>query len=170
MSIHAPFIILFIASLFIYFLNYSMESWTQTASEFESKFIFGKITAVNDNFSIGINDSLVVSLALVDTNTATNQTSHEDLIHFMSVVCPIRSPVVVLPVPDSINSLEHDSKSANLTDIQGVLYCQASNISDINSTKSINEQLVIAKLATLDSKNCNSQTCAHSLLTRLGDY
>ena len=167
MTVYTFFFVLFVASLFIYFSNFTTESWPQITQEFESKYIFGNTTAVNDNFTIGVNGNLVVSLALAHANT-TDQTSHEDAIHFMSVVCPIRSPVIVLPVNNSINSHELN-KSANLTEIEGVVYCQASNISDVKSIKSINEQLVDAKLATLDSKNCNSQTFAHSILSRIDD-
>jgi hypothetical protein len=168
MLIHIPLIILFVATLFLYFGNFTAESWTQTTSEFESRLIFGNTTAVNDNFTIEVNENLVVSLALIDTNT-TDQTFHQDGIHFMSVVCPIRSPVVVLPLPYSLNSLEHDNKSANLTEIEGIVYCQASNISDINSTQSINEQLLDAKLATLHKKYCNNQTFAFSFLSRISE-
>jgi hypothetical protein len=110
---------------------------------------------------------LVVLLALVDTNT-TDQTSHEDGLHYVSVVCPIRSPVVVIPATISPNSLELN-KLANPTEIEGIVYCQTSNISDINSTKSINEQLLDANLATLDKKNCINQTSVFSFLSRIYD-
>ena len=165
MSVYGFFFVLF---TFTYFSNFTTDSWPQTTQEFESKYIFGNTAAVNDNFTIGVNGNLVVSLALIDINT-TDQASREDAIHFLSVVCPIRSPVIVLPVNNSTNSLELN-KSANLTEIEGVVYCQASNISDVKSVKSINEQLVNAKLASLDSKNCNSQTFAHLLLSRIYDY
>lgn len=167
MSVYKSFFVLFVASIFFYFLNFTAESWSQTTSEFKSRLIFGNTTAVNDNFTIGVNGNVLVSLALIDTNS-TNQTSHEDGIHFMSVVCPIRSPVVVLPVNNSINLFELN-KSANLTEIEGVIYCQASNISDIMSIKSINEQLIDSKLVTLNSTNCNSQNFAYSLLSKIDD-
>jgi hypothetical protein len=159
---------MFISSLFLYSFSYSAEISTQVTSEFESNLIFGNTTAVNDNFTVGVNGSLIVSLALIETNN-TDQTTQEDAIHYMSVVCPIRSPVVVLPVINSTNALEFN-KSANMTsEIEGIVYCQANNSSDTSSTKSINEQLLDANLATLDNTNCNSQTVAFSNLSRLGD-
>jgi hypothetical protein len=158
---------MFISSLILYFSSYSAEISTQVTSEFESRLIFGNTTAVNDNFTIGLNGSLIVSLALIDTNNTDQIT--QDAIHYMSVACPIRSPVVVLPVTNSTNALEFN-KSANLTDvIEGIVYCQASNSSDTSSTKSINEQLIDTKLAKLNSPNCNSQTFTFSNFSRLGN-
>ncbi|WP_148686352.1 hypothetical protein [Candidatus Nitrosocosmicus hydrocola] len=169
LSIHSPLlIILFVAILSSYFSNFISESWaTQTTLEFQSRLIFGNTTAVNDNFTLEVNDSLVVTLALVATNT-TDEITHEDGIHFMSVVCPIRSPVVVFPVSNSI-SLYELNKSANLKEIEGVVYCQSSNISDLNSTKSINEQLVDAELAIPDNNNCKNQNIPFSVLSRIDD-
>lgn len=168
MSIYMSFIIMFISSLILYFSSYSAEISTQVTSEFESRLIFGNTSAVNDNFTIGLNGSLIVPLALIETNN-TDQITQEDAIHYMSVVCPIRSPVVILPVINSTNALDVN-KSANLTDvIEGIVYCQASNSSDTRSTKSINEQLIDAKFAKLDSPNCNSQIFAFSNFSRLGD-
>lgn len=163
------FIILFVAILSFYFSNFILESWatTQTTPEFESRLIFGNTTAVNDNFTIGVNDNLVVTLALVDTNT-TNQITHDDGIHFISVVCPIRSPVIVLPATNSMTFYELN-KSANLKEIDGIVYCQTTNISDLNFTKSINEQLVDAKLALLDNKNCKNQTLPFSIISKTDD-
>jgi hypothetical protein len=150
---------MFVASTFPFLSGFTLESWAQSNSEFESRLIFGNTTAVNDNYTIGINDNLVVSLAFIDTNI-TDQILREDGIHFISVVCPIRSPVIVSPVTSSINSDEL-TQSSNLTQIDGIVYCQASNISDIKSKKSINEQLIDAKLATLGSKNYNIQIFAY---------
>lgn len=167
--LHTTFIfVLFVAILSSYFSNFISESWaTQTTSEFESQLIFGNTTAVNDNFTLEVNDSLIVTLALVATNT-TDEITHEDGIHFMSMVCPIRSPVVVFPVTNSI-TLHELNKSANLKEIEGVVYCQTNNISDLNSAKSINEQLVDAELAILDNNNCKNQNIPFSILSRIGD-
>jgi hypothetical protein len=158
--------VIFVAITFPFLSGFTVESWAQSNSEFESRLIFGNTTSVNDNYTIGINDNLVVSLAFIDTNTS-DPTLHEDGIHFMSVLCPIRSPVIVSPVTNSINSDEL-TQSSNRTQIEGIVYCQASNISDIKSKKSINEKLIDVKLATLDSKNCNSQIFAYLPLSRIG--
>jgi hypothetical protein len=165
MLVLISFFVMFVASMFPFLSGFTLESWAQSNSEFESRLIFGNTTAVNDNYTIGINDNLVVSLALIDTKIS-DQILREDGIHFISVVCPIRSPVVVSPVTSSINSDEL-TQSSNLTQIDGIVYCQASNISDIKSKKSINEQLIDAKLATFDSKNCNNQTFAYPPPSRI---
>lgn len=165
MFVLIPFFVMFVASTFLYLSEFTVESWAQSNSEFELRLIFGNITAVNDNYTIGINDNLVVSLAFIDTNI-TDQVLREDGVHFMSIVCPIRSPVILSPVTSSVNSDEL-TPSFNLTQIDGIVYCQTSNISDIKSKKSINEQLIDAKLATLDSKNCNGQNFAYPPPSRI---
>jgi hypothetical protein len=159
------FFVMFVASMFPYLSGFTIESGAQSNSEIESRLIFGTTTAVNDNYTIGINDNLVVSLAFIDTNII-DQVLREDGIHFISVVCPIRSPVIVSPVTSSINSDEL-TQSSKRTQIDGIVYCQANNISDMKSKKSINEQLIDAKLAPLDSKNCNSQILAYPPLSRI---
>jgi hypothetical protein len=156
---------MFVASTFLYLSGFTLESWAQSNSAFESRLIFGNTTAVNDNYTIGINDNLVVSLALIDTKIS-DQILREDGIHFISVGCPIRSPVVVFPVTSSINSDEL-TQSSNRTQMEGIVYCKASNISDIKSIKSINEQLIDAQLATLDSINCNIQIFAYPPPSRI---
>jgi hypothetical protein len=149
-----------------WFSNYSADIWAQTPVElFEPTPIFGNITEVNDNYTVELNGNLLVSLAFIDSST-TDQTIHQDGIHFMSVVCPIRSPVIVLPIDSSTNLLE-DDQSADLKEIEGIVFCQSANISDVNSTKSINEQLIDAKLATLDSKICNNTTSASFHLAKI---
>ena len=165
MLVLISFFVMFVASTFLFLSGFTLESWAQSNSEFESRLIFGNTTAVNDNYTIGINDNLVVSLSLIDTKIS-DQILREDGIHFISVVCPIHSPVVVSPVTSSINSDEL-TQSSNRTQIDGIVYCQASNISDIKSKKSINEQLIDAKLATFDSKNCNNQTFAYPPPSRI---
>jgi len=167
LSVQTSFIlILFVAILTLYFSNFISESWTtQTTPKVESRLIFGNTTAINNNFTIEVNDSLVVTLTLVDTNT-TDQITHDDGIHFLSVICPIRSPIVVLPATTPI-PLPEVNKAANLTEIEGLVYCQTSNISDLNITKSINEQLIDAKLAILDIKSCNNQSIPISILSRM---
>lgn len=124
--------------------------------DIQKKPIFGKVTEISNNFTVGVNGSLVVSLAFIYPNS-TDQTTHEDGVHYMSVVCPIRSPVIILPVSDYTRFNDTDS-SMNLTKLSGIVYCQTSNMSDINSEKSINEQLVDANLASLDVNGCNDTT------------
>jgi hypothetical protein len=127
--------------------------------------IIGNITEVNNNHTVEVNGNLLVSLAFIDSST-TDQTTHQDGIHFMSVLCPIRSPVIVLPIANFTNLLD-DNQPVDLTEVEGIVFCQSSNISDVNSTKSINEQLIDARLATLDSKICNNATLASSHLAKI---
>lgn len=160
------FFVLVCSSSIPWFSNYSTDIWAQTTVElFQPTPISGNITEVNDNYTVELNGNLLVSLAFIDSTTS-DQTIHQDGIHFMSVVCPIRSPVIVLPIANSTNLLE-DNQSADLKEIEGIVFCQSTNISDVNSTKSINEQLIDARLATLDSKNCNNATPASSHLANL---
>lgn len=131
----------------------------------QPKPIFGKVTEISKNYTVGVNGSLVVSLAFINPNS-TDQTTHEDGVHYMSVVCPIRSPVIILPVSDYTRFNDTDPYM-NLTNLAGIVYCQTSNISDINSEKSINEQMVDANLASLDDNGCKDAT---SLWTKVFDY
>ncbi len=154
------FIILVFFSLIILltsigFSNYSPTTiWANILPPFKghSELIIGKISDVNNNHTVGVNNTLLVELALVNLNI-TDEIKSQDATHFMSVVCPIRSPVVVMPEFNSPYILSHSS-SENLSKIKGIVFCQSSSISDINTTKSINEQLVDANLATLDNKSC----------------
>ena len=160
------FLVLVCASSIPWFSNYSTDIWAQTTVKlFQPTPISGNITEVNNNYTVELNGNLLVSLAFIDSTTS-DQTIHQDGIHFMSVVCPIRSPVNVLPIANSTNLLE-DNQSADLKEIEGIVFCQSTNISDVNSTKSINEQLVDARLATLDSKICNNATPASSHLANI---
>ena len=157
------FLVLVCASSIPWFSNYSTDIWAQTTVElFQPTPISGNITEVNNNYTVELNGKLLVSLAFIDSTTS-DQTIHQDGIHFMSVVCPIRSPVIVLPIANSTNLLE-DNQSADLKEIEGIVFCQSTNISYVNSTKSINEQLIDARLVTLDSKICNNATPASSHL------
>jgi hypothetical protein len=148
------FAILFLTTSISYYLNYSINIWAQTYSELRQLPIFGNISAVNNNYTVEVNDNLVVSLALINPNT-TDETIFQDGIHFISVVCPIRSPVIVLPISDSTN-FDGANSITNLTKLDGIVFCQTSNISDVNATKSINEQLIDSKLVNLDSSKIYS--------------
>jgi len=160
------FFVLVCASSIPWFSNYSTDTWAQTKLElFQPTPISGNITEVNNNYTLELNGNLLVSLAFINSTTS-DQTIHQDGIHFMSVVCPIRSPVIVLPITNSTNLLE-DNQFADLKEIDGIVFCQSTNISDVNSTKSINEQLIDARLATLDSKICKYATPASSHLANL---
>ena len=160
------FFVIVFASSIPWFSNYSSDIWAQTTVEwFQPTPISGNITEVNNNYTVELNGNLLVSLAFIDSTTS-DQTIHQDGIHFMSVVCPIRSPVIVLPIANSTNLLE-DNQSADLKEIDGIVFCQSTNVSDVNSTKSINEQLIDARLATLDSKICNNATPASSHLANI---
>ncbi len=164
--IFLAFFVLVCASSIPWFSNYSTDIWAlPTAELFQPIPISGNITEVNNNYTVEVNGNLLVSLAFIDSST-TDQTIHQDGIHFMSVLCPIRSPVIVSPIANFTNLLE-DNQSADLTEIEGIVFCQSSNISDVNSTKSINEQLVDARLAILDSKICNNATLASSHLAKI---
>lgn len=148
------------------FLNYSAPAWAQTPIELlqQSLPISGNITAVNNNYTVGIDNNILVSLAFINPNSG-DETVFQDGIHYISVVCPIRSPAVVLPVSDSTN-FDVKNSNSNLTKlVDGILFCQTSSTSDINSTKSINEQLIDVKLATLDNSStmCNNETFTYSL-------
>lgn len=148
------------------FSIYSGPTWVQTTKELleQSLPISGNITAVNSNYTVGINNNILVSLAFINPNSS-DETVFQDGVHYISVVCPIRSPAFVLPVADSTN-FDAENPNSNLTKlVDGILFCQTSNTSDINSTKSINEQLIDAKLATRDnsSRMCNNETFTYSL-------
>ena len=161
------FIVLFFTNSISNLFSYSLYIWGQL-SESEPLPIFGNTSAVNNNYTVGVNDNLLVSLAFINPNT-TDEIIFQDGIHFISVVCPIRSPVIVLPIFDTVNFEEANSNS-NLTKLDGIVFCQSSNISDVYSTKSINEQLIDAKLATLDSsKNCSSDILSYSQSARIID-
>ena len=148
------------------FSIYSGLTWTQTTKELlqQPLPISGNITAVNNNYTVGINNNILVSLAFINPNLI-DETVFQDGIHYISVVCPIRSPAVVLPVLDStiFDAKNPNSNSTKLVD--GILFCQTSNTSDMNSTKSINEQLIDAKLATRDNSTrmCINETFTYSL-------
>ena len=122
--------------------------------------ILGKITEVNNNHTVGINNTLLVELAFADINI-TDPIKNQDATHFMSVLCPIRSPVVVVPETDSIDLVSSDNQN-NLTKVKGIVFCQSNSISDMKDTKSINEQLIEANLATLDNKSCINSELATS--------
>ncbi len=87
---------------------------------FEPTPISGNITEVNNNYTVELNGNLLVSLAFIDSST-TDQTIHQDGIHFMSLVCPIRSPVIVLPM-DNPTNLVDDDQSADLKEIEGIFF------------------------------------------------
>jgi hypothetical protein len=163
--IFLAFFVLVCASSFPWFSNYSTDIWAQTTVVLQPIPIIGNITEVNNNHTVEVNGNLLVSLAFIDSST-TDQTIQQDGIHFMSVLCPIRSPVIVLPISNFTNLIE-DNQSADLKEIEGIVFCQSSNISDVNSTKSINEQLIDARLATLDSKICNNATIASSHFAKI---
>ena len=161
------FAVLFFSSAIANLPNYSVHIWAQI-SELEPQPIFGNITSVNNNYTVGVNDNLLISLAFINSNT-TDETIFQDGIHFISVVCPIRSPVVVLPISDSTNFDEVNSY-AKLAKLEGMIFCQTSNISDVNITKSINEQLIDTKLVTLNSsKICSSGIFTYSQSARIID-
>ena len=122
--------------------------------------ILGKITEVNNNHTVGINNTLLVELAFADINI-TDQTKSQDATHFMSVLCPIRSPVVVVPEIDSTDLASSDNQN-KVTKVKGIVFCQSNSISDMKDTKSINEQLIEANLATLDNKSCINSELATS--------
>jgi hypothetical protein len=139
------------------FLDNSVHIWAQTPLGLlqQPLPISGNVTAVNNNYTVGVNNNTLVSLAFINPNS-TDETVVQDGIHYISVVCPIRSPVVVLPVSDS-TSFDVKNPNSNLTRlVDGVVFCQTSNTSDINSTESINEQLLDARLANLDNNNNSS--------------
>jgi hypothetical protein len=160
------FFVLICASSIPWFSNYSTDIWAQTTVEmFRPTPISGNITEVNNNYTVELNGNLLISLAFIDSTTS-DQTIHQDGIHYMSVVCPIRSPAIVLPIANSTN-LPEDNQYADLKEIEGIVFCQSNNISDVNSTKSINQQLIDARLATLDSKICNNATPTSSNLANI---
>jgi hypothetical protein len=154
------------------FSIYSGPILVQTTKELlqQSLPIFRNVSAVNTNNTVGINNNIIVSPAFINPNSS-DETVFQGGIHYISVVCPIRSPAVVLPVSDS-TIFDAENPNSNLTKlVDGILYCQIIKTSDINSTKSINEQLIDAKLATLDnsSRKCNNETFTYSLSDRETD-
>lgn len=160
------FFILVYANSISWFSDYSSNIWAQTTVEMSQPTpISGNITEVNNNYTVELSGNLLVSLAYIDSTTS-DQIIHQDGIHFMSMACPIRSPAIVLPIANSTNLLE-DNQSADLKEIEGIVFCQSTNISDVNSTKSINEQLIDTRLATLDSKICNNATPTSSYLVNI---
>ncbi len=85
MLVLISFFVMFVASMFPFLSGFTLESWAQSNSEFESRLIFGNTTAVNDNYTIGINDNLVVSLALIDTKISSNSPRRRNPLYINSM-------------------------------------------------------------------------------------
>ena len=122
------------------------------AHPFSSNLPFiGKITEVGNNYTMQIDNSTDVKLAFLDTPIKDSQIL-ADATHFMSVLCPIRSPVLIYPdlysiLPNNVN----DTKS----EISALVYCQNFDNQSNEDWISLNEELVKAKLAIFDKNACS---------------
>jgi len=116
------------------------------ANHYSSNLPFiGKITEVGNNYSMQVDNNTDVKLAFLNTHTKDPQIL-ADATHFMSVLCPIRSPVLVYPDLSSVllNNV-NDTKS----EISALVYCQNFDNQSNEDWISLNEELVKAKLAIL---------------------
>lgn len=118
----------------------------------QSPIFTGNITEVFNNFTIQLNGSLNVKLAFIDDNTNNNSQKLEDSIHYVSMLCPIRSPALVFPEFETkSHSLIYLDK-ANL--IAGIVYCQSSKYQDTLENTSVNQDLIDSEIANLDESAC----------------
>ena len=104
--------------------HYSTVIWAQTTVELFQPIPFsGNITEVNNNYTAELYGNLLVSFAFF-VSTTLDQTIHQDSIHFMIVVSPVCSPVIVIQIANSTNLLE-DNQSEDLKEIVGIVFCQS---------------------------------------------
>ena len=125
---------------------------TTLANPFSSNLPFiGKITEVGSDHTIKIDNSTDVKLTFLDTHIKDPQML-ADATHFMSVVCPIRSPILVYPDLYSVlSNYGNDMKS----EINALVYCQNFDNQSNEEWISLNEELVKAKLAIFDKNACS---------------
>lgn len=143
--------VVFFCAGFIIFVSNS-DHINALANPFSSNLPFiGKITEVGSNYTIQIDNITDVKLAFLDTNMKDPQML-SDATHFMSILCPIRSPVLVYPDLYSILPINWTLPKG---EISALVYCQ--NFDNLSNEYlfSLNEQLVKAKLANSDKDVCS---------------
>lgn len=111
----------------------------------------GKITEVSNNYTIQIDNITDVRLAFLDTRMEDPQIL-DDATHFMSVLCPIRSPVLVYP---DLYSTLPNTWTVKKSEISAIVYCQNFDNHNKEHLISLNEQLVKANLANFDKGACS---------------
>lgn len=135
-------------SIFISNLNYN----DALGNPFSSILPFiGKITEVGPNYTIQIDNITDVRLAFLDTRIKDPQILG-DATHFMSVMCPIRSPALIYP---DMNSNLASNGTVTNSEISAVVYCQIFDNHNSEYLISLNEQLVKANLAIFDKDVCS---------------
>lgn len=152
--------VLFIAIFSIIVLSYEYNTQLKKYVIYSFIPFTGTITEVKDNYIIEIENNTIISLSLIDNEINDSQLL-KDSTHFISVLCPVRSPVVVYP--DLTSNIEkNETLGGNHSKtIDGIVYCTNSKISkDVNNT-SINEALVKSKLAYIDLNYCNISSYAN---------
>ena len=102
--------------------------------------VTGTITKVIDGNTLDVNGKMI-QLAMVHSIEKGDPRWWE-AVHFISVVCPVHSPVVV--DPDDNNNNQKFPFSNNMI-IVAVVYCGGVNL---------NEAILDVKLATIDSRLC----------------
>ncbi|MDN5867685.1 MAG: hypothetical protein L0H55_09850 [Candidatus Nitrosocosmicus sp.] len=110
----------------------------------------GKITEVGSNYTIQIDNITDVRLAFLDTRMKDPQIL-DDATHFMSVLCPIRSPALVYP---NLTFILLNSWTVAKNEISALVYCQNFDNHSNKHSMSLNEQLVKANLAVFDKDAC----------------
>lgn len=120
----------------------------------------GTITEVKENYIIEIENNTIIRLSLIDREINDSQLL-KDSTHFISVLCPVRSPVVVYPDLTS-NLKKNETSEDNYSNIiDGIVFCTNSKISNDENNNSINEALVKSKLAYIDSNYCYTSSYAN---------
>lgn len=126
----------------------------------------GQITGVYNNYTVQVNNNTIVNLALLETNV--NESSIQiDATHFMSVLCPIRSPAIIYP--DVNYQTNNGKQDFSNNDIDAIVYCQSAQNYNNETLISINEQLLKGNLAFIDEELCTiSKFAKLSWATREG--
>lgn len=116
----------------------------------------GNISEVFNNNTVQLNGTFNVQLSFI--KSSYNDTSkQEDLTHYVSVMCPIRSPSIVQVESQMTNQSAFTSKIKENADyMSGILFCQATNDSHMLKDSSINEDLISLKVAVLDNSSCEN--------------
>lgn len=123
------------------------------ANPFSSNLPFiGKITEVGSSYTMQIDNNTDIKLAFLDTHIKDPQIL-ADATHFMSVLCPIRSPVLVYP---DFYSILPNNGNVTKSEISALVYCQNFDNRSNEDWISLNEELVKSKLAIFDKDVCSN--------------
>jgi len=118
--------------------------------------IKGSITEVYNNNTVQLNGTLNVKLSFIKQFNE-DPLKQEDSTHYASVMCPIRSPAIIYVESHITNQPNSTSKTKDdLNHINGILFCQTTDLSDTLKNSSINEDLISSNVSSLDNSSCKN--------------